>query len=307
MTVTENEKFLLDAVFKLGIDAFKDLRDPRPYRIWVSMYGAEEAWDGEKWKRVKPGIFLAKLVGPSLPFLRRLEDLTKGPHNKTDLFELLYNATKDLPLPEATTGTPWNNFVMRIHYLCLALECIGLLIRGRSSAFREGPGIAKRMLAEIPNPEFQGELAEYLASRPLTFWLSAAWQGSDPILDCRNGKFGFQIQSSNPWTAALAEGLLLILFNVRRIRRCPHCNTLHWDKKRSVCEECRRRQDRQRKANKPPTLEGKFRNKVSQAKSRKRITADQATRILNVLARDGLSPAERLYGSLLERKAERRE
>jgi hypothetical protein len=187
---------------------------------------------------------------------------------------------------------------MRIHYLYLALECIGLLIRGRSSAFREGPGIAKRMLAEIPNPEFQGDLAEHLASRPLTFWLSAAWLGSDPILDCRNGKFGFQIQSSNPWTAALAEGLLLILFNIRRIRLCPDCLALHWDKKRQVCKECCKKRDRERPSKKLRTLNDKFRNKVSQAKRRKRLTDDEASRILERLEEEGRRSAERLYDSL---------
>lgn len=138
-------------------------------------------------------------------------------------------------------------------------------------------------------------------------FLQGAWQRSTTVPFVDGKQFGFEVTSRTREDAVCCELLLMITHNVRQLRVCPHCLTIHWRKETSVCEACKREQDRIRKARQEPTPKSRFRNKVSQAKRRGRITAGQATLVLETLDREGLFSAERLYGSLLERKAERRE
>jgi hypothetical protein len=138
-------------------------------------------------------------------------------------------------------------------------------------------------------------------------FLQGAWQRSTTVPFVDGKQFGFEVTSRTREDAVCCELLLMITHNVRQLRVCPHCLTIHWRKETSVCEACKREQDRIRKARQEPTPKSRFRNKVSQAKSRKSITADQATLVLETLDREGLFSAERLYGSLLGKKPERSE
>ena len=281
-----------DLIFQLGEAVLRDIIGPHPYHLWVGMNGTEQARDDrtKKWRRVRPGAYLVALIGPVYKALK---------HGR----EAVSQALDDLPLPE-DCDTMSEASLWKLHYFEQASRCVSLLIPSLAIKERwaEGPGIAKRLLAEregraLPQKDPLDPVA-LVSARPLSFWLSLAWRRSYPIVDFRGGVFGFTVQAHDLWTAALAEGLLLILFNIRKLRFCPHCYTLHWEKHHSVCKECRRAQDRQRKARRPKTDIVRFRNRVAQAKCRGRLTEEQAGQILATLEKHGLPAAEGLYMQL---------
>lgn len=285
---------LSSLVVHFGLEEVRRLVTPPRYRFWVGANGTEQVWDGKKWRKVQPGTLLASLVGPPL------REIKNGQAR-------FLQAVHDLPVPEGQADTPQDALHLRRWWFVLAMECAGLLVRGpRKARQREGPAKARRLLVE-KQKESGGDatdLAHWLACRPLSFWLSAAWQGCNPRLDIRGKRFGFEAQADNVWTAALCEGLLLILFNIRRLRFCPHCNTLHWGRDSFVCRACKREQDRQRKARKPKTPVSRFRNKVAQNKCRGRLTEDQARAVLDTLDTldsqgdsEALKAAERLFAA----------
>lgn len=281
---------LSSLVVRFGLEEVRRLVTPPRYRFWVGANGTEQLWDGKKWRKVQPGTLLASLVGPPL----------KEVKNGQDSF---LRAVASLPLPEGDADTPREAMTLRAFWFVQAMECVGLLVPSRGKEkWREGPAIARRLLAEKDaetsgDVAWNADLARWLAYRPLSFWLSAAWQRCNPRLDIRGKRFGFEGRTDNVWSAALCEGLLLVLFNIRRLRFCPHCNTLHWERDSFVCPDCKREQDRQRKARKPKTPESRFRNRVAQNKCRGRLTEDQAQVILNTLDSQGLQAAERLFAA----------
>lgn len=287
---------LASLVVRFGLEEVRRLVTPPRYRFWVSAGGTEQLWDGKKWRKVQPGTLLASLVGPPLREVK----------NGQDSF---LRAVASLPLPEGDADTPREAMTLRASWFVRAMECVGLLVPSRGKEkWREGPAKARQLLVEKEEESGDGasnaDLARWLAYRPLSFWLSAAWQRCNPRLDIRRERFGFEAEADNIWTAALCEGLLLVLFNIRRLRFCPHCNALHWDRDSFVCSACKREQDRQRKARKPKTPVSRFRNKVAQNKRRGRLTEDQARAVLDTLDTlhsqgdsEALKAAERLFAA----------
>lgn len=267
------------------------------FRFSASQSGTEKVFEGGKWVRHEPGYLTASMLAPLL------KPLAGYPNEGKEEFL----AALDGMIPDSV-GPSHSRLSRRHNWILANTLIIGVLLllaptKGRRSRARKA---ARTALAAFETTQktrvSRGEPAWLLLP-----FLQGAWQRSTTVPFVDGKQFGFEVTSRTREDAVCCELLLMITHNVRQLRVCPHCLTIHWRKETSVCQACKREQDRIRKARQEPTPKSKFRNKVSQAKSRKRITADQATRILNVLARDGLSPAERLYGSLLERKAERRE
>lgn len=267
------------------------------FRFSASQSGTEKVFEGGKWVRHEPGYLTASMLAPLL------KPLAGYPNEGKEEFL----AALDGMIPDSV-GPSHSRLSRRHNWILANTLIIGVLLllaptKGRRSRARKA---ARTALAAFETTQktrvSRGEPAWLLLP-----FLQGAWQRSTTVPFVDGKQFGFEVTSRTREDAVFCELLLMITHNVRQLRVCPHCLTIHWRKETSVCEACKREQDRIRKARQKPTPTSKFRNKVSQAKSRKRITADQAARILNVLARDGLSPAERLYGSLLGKKPERSE
>jgi len=238
--------------------------------------------------KVEPGYLTASMLAPLL------KPLAGDPDEGKEEFL----AALDRMMPNSTPGLP-PKFNRRYNRMLADARIVGALLLLAPTKDRRSKAhkVARTAFAEFETTQ------EKRVSRGEPAWLllpflQGAWQRSTTVPFVDGKQFGFEVTSRTREDAVCCEFLLMITYNVRQFRVCPHCLTLHWRKGTSICEACKREQDRIRKARQKRTPESKFRNKVSQAKRRDRITADQATLIPETLDREGLSSAERLYDSL---------
>jgi hypothetical protein len=324
------ERFFVKALSSLFWKKFwiffrRGVMEAYKFRFSASQSGTEKVFEGGKWVRREPGYLTASMLAPLLKplagypnegkeeFLAALDRMmpdSVGPVSEEQLRDIYQAIKPNMTLDDFRRDLEQQNRRASFHekWILANVLIIGVLLllaptKGRRSRARKA---ARTALAEFETTQ------EKRVSRGEPAWLllpflQGAWQRSTTVPFVDGKQFGFEVTSRTREDAVFCELLLMITYNVRQLRVCPHCLTIHWRKETSVCEACKREQDRIRKARQEPTPKSRFRNKVSQAKSRKSITADQATLVLETLDREGLFSAERLYGSLLGKKPERSE
>lgn len=122
-----------------------------------------------------------------------------------------------------------------------------------------------------------------------------------------NGSFAWAatFEKKSSLALAAAEFFLMLTFNIRTLKVCPRCHSPHWPKGKylgNVCINCRREadgnRDRSSRKRKPLDNTGKFLNKVSQMKSRKKISDTEQKKLKHILEKDGLAAAQEEYNKL---------
>jgi len=283
------------------------------FRFSASERGTEKVLVNGKWVRVEPGHLTASLLAPLL------KPLAGYPEQGKDKFL----AALDAVMPDSI-GAMSNEKLREVYEACkpdMGLEdfrrhlehfnrkanqrdkwffanalAVGVLLllapaRGKRSKARQA---ARNAFAAFEATQARKSRARKPAWVLLPY-LQGAWERSATIPFVDGMQFGFEVAAKTLQDAACCELLLMITHNVRRLRVCPHCLTIHWNEETSVCKECKREQDRIRKARQEKTPERTFLQTITQAKSRKYITEAQWKELKRFLERRRLDIATKLY------------